>query len=118
VLALLGLATALVAPAGMRTIESWRRATDVDTALDSLAALGVHAHRMGQSITFEAGEIPRGDLDGLPEGWVVVLDTPLRIQANGACSNTRGELRTTNGYVQPFELHAPFCRTLRVMEPE
>lgn len=117
VLALLGLATALVAPAGMRMIDSWRRSTDVDAALNSLAALSVAAQRQGRSFMLEAGPVPLADLEGMPEGWMVVLDTPLHIQANGACADTQGELRATDGYVQRFDLHAPFCRTQRAGEP-
>lgn len=117
VLALLGLATALVAPAGFRTIDTWRRASEVDTALGSLAALGAHAHQQGRATRLDAGVVPAGTLADLPEGWTVTLNAPLQVQANGACTATRGELRAADGYTQPFELQAPFCRTLR-SQPE
>lgn len=116
VLALLGLATALVAPAGIRTIESWRRATDVDAALDALAGVGTEAARQGRGMTLEAGAVPADELDGLPLGWTVVLDAPLEVQANGACSDASGELRDASGYSRRFELLAPFCRVLTVLD--
>lgn len=109
VLALLGLTTALVAPAGFRTIATWRRATEVDAALGALVALGARARQQGRTLQLDAGPVPANAVAGLPAGWTVVLAQPLTIQANGACSDTRGELRA-EGYARPFALKAPFCR--------
>lgn len=109
VLALLGLATALVAPAGFRMIGSWRRATEVDAVLGALVALGAKAQQQGRALTLDAGPVPASAIAGLPDGWTVVLAQPLVVQANGACSDTHGELRS-QGYVRPFTLKAPFCR--------
>jgi len=116
VLALLGLATALVAPQGFRTIQTWRRATDVDAALGTLAALGANAQQQGRSLRFDAGPMPADALPGIPEGWSIVLDAPLVVQANGACGNTSGELRQ-GGYVRRFALAAPFCRVALDVAP-
>lgn len=109
VLALLGLATALVAPAGFRMIASWRRATDVDAVLGTLVALGSRARQEGRAIQLPAGEVDPKRMGALPDGWTLTLDTPLTVQANGACSGTRGEMRHEN-YVRQFVLQAPFCR--------
>lgn len=117
VLALLGLATALVGPAGIRTIETWRRATDVDAALGAVSALGARAHLSGKAMWLDDGEVPTTELEGVPDGWRVVLESPLRIHANGACTATAGELRHDSGYVQPFVVSAPFCETRRA-QPE
>lgn len=114
VLALLALATALVAPQGFRMIESWRRATDVDAALGAMAALGATAQAQGRRLEFAAGAIPAAELPGVPDGWTVVLSTPLVVQANGACGGTRGELRS-GSYVRAFALQEPFCRV--VLDP-
>lgn len=113
VLALLGLATALVAPSGMRAIEARSRNADIEAGLGSLSALAARAHEQGRAMVLAAGELPAGAIEGLPEGWIVTLEQPLRIQANGACSHSRGELRDETGYVQPFEVAAPFCDTTR-----
>lgn len=113
VLALLALATALVAPSGFRMIASWRNATDVDTALDAISGLGHDAARDGRARTLDAGPVADDVLVGLPEGWQVVLDTPLRIQANGACDQSYGRIIGPEGYEQPFGVQAPFCRTAR-----
>ena len=109
VLALLGLATALVAPSGFRMIASWRRATEVDAALGALVALGASTQQRGRALHLAAGPIPATAVAGLPQGWTVVLMQPLTVQTNGACSGTRGELRA-EGYVRAFALQAPFCR--------
>ena len=77
VLALLALATALVAPQGFRMIESWRRATDVDAALGAMAALGASAQAQARRLEFKAGAIPAADLPGIPDGWDIVLSEPL-----------------------------------------
>ena len=109
VLVLMGLAMALVAPAGFRTIATWRRATDVDAALGAMAALGAQARQQGRTIEFGKGAVPEGAIAGFPEDWTVVLSTPLTVRANGACSGTRGQLRSGD-YRRSFALSAPFCR--------
>lgn len=114
VLALLALATALVAPQGFRMIESWRRATDVDAALGAMAALGASAQAQGRRLEFKAGAIPAADLPGIPDGWDIVLSEPLVVEPNGACGGTRGELRSGR-YARAFALQAPFCRV--VLDP-
>jgi prepilin-type N-terminal cleavage/methylation domain-containing protein len=111
VLALLGLATALVAPQGFRMIASWRRSTEVDAVLGAMAALGASARQQGRALEFEAGPIPADAIAGFPADWTVVLTEPLRVQANGACGDTRGELHS-GSYVRTFALTAPFCRVV------
>ena len=114
VLALLALATALVAPQGFRMIETWRRATDVDAALGALAALGAEARHQGRRLEFPAGVLPDDAIGGVPAGWEVMLATPLAVEPNGACADVQGELRY-QGYARRFALEAPFCRI--VLDP-
>jgi type II secretory pathway pseudopilin PulG len=109
VLALMGLATALVAPAGFRSIQTWRRASAMDAALGAMAALGTQARAQGHAISFERGRVPAGAVRGLPDGWTIELSEPLVVRVNGSCSGTRGALRS-GGYVRRFALTAPFCR--------
>jgi prepilin-type N-terminal cleavage/methylation domain-containing protein len=115
VLAVLGLATALVAPQGFRMIASWRRATDVDTTLGAMVALGGRAQQEGRPLELSPGPVPAHLLPGLPHGWSVKLSEPLVIRANGACSATRGVVRS-GSYSRKFALSAPFCR-LELEEP-
>lgn len=113
VLALLALATALVAPSGFRSIETWRRSTEVDAALGSMSSLGAQTQQQGLARKFKAGKMITTGLADFPEGWAVYLDQPLVVQANGACSASQGYLQASNGYTQPFDLQAPFCKTRR-----
>lgn len=109
VLALLALATAIVAPAGFRMIESWRHATDVDTALGMMSALGERARQEGRALHFDPGPVDPARLDGLPEGWSVELAEALSVQANGACGASRGVL-SQGTYQRAFIIAAPYCR--------
>ncbi len=115
VLALLGLATALVAPQGTRMIETWRHATDVDAALGSVAALGARARTEGRRLSFEAGPVPADAIEGIPEGWVLSFDAPFQVQPNGACDAASGTLRK-DAYERRFAVEAPYCR-IRLDEP-
>lgn len=50
VLAILGLATALVAPSAIRGIDSWRRQSELDSLLDQIRALPGNARATGKAI--------------------------------------------------------------------
>lgn len=114
VLALLGLATALVAPSGFRMISSWHRATDLEASLQTVSALSVAAASEGRMRMLETGSVDADLLSGMPEGWRIELDAPLTVQANGACSDSLGRALGPDGHVQKFEVIAPFCRVKRV----
>lgn len=110
VLAIIGLATALVAPASLRTIASWERATQAETLLGAMANLPDVSRKDGRIFRIDAGShraLP--DLP-MPDGWTVELDVPLIVQANGACGGTRGRLVDASGVTLPFTLETPFCR--------
>lgn len=127
VLALMGLATAMVAPGGYRMVASWREAADVDAAMKSLAALPLVARDQGRELRllpdpdgsgvriFSPGapkeDAPQSDahLVELPEGWTLEFDQPLVVRANGACSGGSGTLVTLRQRL-PFRMEAPFCR--------
>lgn len=109
VLALLALATGLVATPSYRMIASWRRATQAEQVLGELVAQTARARSLGQAITLPAGNVPRTRLALLPEGWTLQLEQPLTVQGNGACSGSRGRLHWPEGSL-PFVLAAPYCR--------
>lgn len=109
VLALLGLATGLVAAPSYRMIASWRRATVAEQVLGELVALTASAREHGQMLTLQAGAVPHRTLTQLPQDWSLQLDQSLRIQANGACSGSTGRLHWPEGSM-PFALDAPYCR--------
>lgn len=139
VVAVLAMATALVAPSGYRMIGTWREASQVDAALQSVASLPMLARREGHRLELggedAARDAPlivggRNDntrmreeaekasaaavaLLALPEGWDVAFEPALVVQPNGACSDSRGTLRTARQELA-FEVQAPFCRIHRL----
>lgn len=128
VVALLGLATAMVAPAGYRMVASWRESTDVQTVLKTISQLPMQARDAGRElrllpdsgdarvVTFAPGSTDSrpsiSDLAmvPLPDGWSLQLDSPLVIRANGACSGSTGTLITRRQRLT-LQIQAPFCRT-------
>lgn len=116
VLALLGLAVALVAPAGFKTIASWRRSTDTDALLEQLESLSARAQQEGRPLHLPKGELAADRIGGMPPNWTVHLDEPLDVQANGACSGTSGEL-LSEGHSRRFVLKPPFCHGELVNSP-
>ena len=128
VLAILGLATAMVAPATFRTIQSWRDADEVAKVLGDLAALSALARHEGREIRLAsdpvpgrvppAGAMPPSESEPaspltLPEGWRLSMDEPLVIRANGACRGTEGTLTTTRQTIR-LRIESPWCRVQRL----
>jgi len=134
VVALLALATSMVAPAGYRMIASWREADEVERVMQAIAALSLRARNEGRALqlvaagaepgsedqpdTLAAADAEAGttagdaDLVPLPDGWRLQMQVPLSVRANGACSDAEGILHTRR-QVLPFRIEAPFCRVLQ-----
>jgi len=110
VLAIVALATALVAPSGWRMIGTWQEAAQVDEVVDRLQRLPGVVRASGNALVWDGGA------DGaplqLPQGWVLTLHPPLRVLANGACADARGQLQTARQTVD-LVIAAPFCRVRR-----
>lgn len=109
VLALLGLATALVAPSMLRGIDSWRRQAALDALLDQVRALPGNARASGEPVVVDdktlAAAPPPLRID---EDWTLTAPVPLTVGANGVCSD--GELRVGNRYGERrLKVTAPFC---------
>ena len=130
VLAILGLATAMVAPATFRTIQSWRDADEVGRVLGDLAALPGVARHQGTEIRLGAdpaqaaspGTTAAVDTHAdaaapspliLPEGWRLSFDEPLVVRANGACNGANGTLATTRQTIR-LRIESPYCRVQRL----
>jgi len=113
VIALIALATALVAPPGVRMVRSWQEATEVSDVIEQIERLPGVVRASGNPLTL-TGEAANAPLE-LPEQWVLILDTPLTVHANGACSNAQGRLQTVHQEIE-LQIQAPFCRVER-MEP-
>ena len=121
VLALLGLATAMVAPASFRMIQSWRDAGEVGQVLGQLAALPTLARSQGSVIRIDppasaattAPSLSPVAAVPLPEGWRLDMDQPLVVRPNGACSDATGALVTRRQTIR-FRVDAPFCHVTRL----
>jgi len=111
VIALIALATALVAPPGMRMVRSWQEATEVSDVIEQIERLPSAVRASGNTLTL-VDEAPNVPLE-LPEGWALIFDTPLTVHANGACANAQARLQTVHQEIE-LQIMAPFCRVQRV----
>jgi general secretion pathway protein G len=109
VLAILGLATAMVAPAAIRGIDSWRRQSELDAVLDQVRALPGEARARGRAI-----EISDDSLKGktpplhVADDWTLGVPTPWSVSANGVCAG--GEVTIGNDIGRrTITVSAPFC---------
>ena len=111
VMAILAMATAIAAPPSYRMIRSWQEATQVEDVLQQMEQLPGTVRASGRPLDGERnGGIPA---IALPEGWSLRMATPLRVLANGACSDARGTLATQQQSID-FRILAPFCRVERL----
>ena len=114
VMAVLAMATALAAPPSYRMMRSWQEATRVDDVIQQLERLPGAVRASGNPLeTGEDGSVP---LIELPPNWTLRTDTPLQVQANGACSDAEATL-TTEYQTLAVRIQAPFCRVQRVAAP-
>lgn len=114
VMAVLALATALVAPPGYKMVRSWQDASRVDDVFKQLRALPMSVRDTGHEITVRPDQPDdAAPLVQLPDGWQLHFDTELRIRSNGACSDASAVLITGHQRL-PFEIEAPFCRIVRL----
>lgn len=109
VLAILGLATALVAPAALRGIDSWRRQAELDSLLDQIRALPGDARATGKPILL-SDEALQGAAPPLRVAgeWALRAPKPFKVQANGVCEG--GEVVIGNRFGnRTIKVGSPFC---------
>ena len=109
VLALLGLATALVVPSTLRGIDSWRRQAAMDGLLDQVRALPGEARASGRRVVVSDATL-KGTSPPLwiEDDWTLIVPEPWQVAANGVCEP--GEVRVANAYGQRVvRVAAPFC---------
>ena len=109
VLAILGLATALVAPAALRGIDSWRRQSELDALLDQIRALPGVARASGKPIRLsdDALKAEPPPLRVAAE-WTLNVPQPWKVNANGVCEG--GEISIGNRYgSRTIAVGSPFC---------
>lgn len=109
VLAIMGLATAMVAPSMVRGIDSWRRQSVVDSLLDQIRALPGTARGRGRPL-----EISNASLAGktpplqVPDDWTLSVPAEWRVNGNGVCNG--GEVKIGNALgTRTIRVTKPFC---------
>ena len=109
VLAILGLATALVAPSMIRGIDSWRRQAAMDVLLDDVRALPGDARASGKPLAISdatlASASPPLRIDG---DWTLKVPAAWSVGANGVCQG--GDITVANAHGErTVRVAAPFC---------
>ena len=109
VLAIMGLATAMVAPSMVRGIDSWRRQGVVDALLDQIRALPGDARGSGRSIEIsESSLASKAPPLQVPDGWQLRVPKTWRVNGKGVCQG--GEVRLVNDQgARTIRIAGPFC---------
>ncbi|MEO5630001.1 MAG: type II secretion system protein [Thermomonas sp.] len=109
VLAILGLATAMVVPSALRGIDTWRRQTEQDALLDQIRALPGNARATGRPVVIsdETLALPSPPLK-IAADWTLRTSATWRVHANGVCDG--GEVEIGNAYgTRVIKVGSPFC---------
>lgn len=118
VLSILGLVTAMTAPAVLQGIASWERQAQVDVLVEQVRGLPSQARGSGRAIEISNAALAS---DAPPllagDGWELSVPTPWRVQANGICETGVLVLRHPSGREHALQVRAPFC-DLRVGDQE
>lgn len=117
VLSILGLATALAAPAILQSTDAWRRGAAVDSLMDQVRGLPMRARALGRPIVIDEETLSGDDAAlSVPAGWSLSTPAPWRVQANGACEGGRLLLAGETGNEVELVVEAPFCDVGRAEE--
>lgn len=109
VLAIMGLATAMVAPSMVRGIDSWRRQSVIDSLLDQIRALPGTARARGRPV-----EISNTSLAGegaplqVPDDWTLRVPVAWQVNGNGVCNGGKVEIGNALG-ARTIRVAKPFC---------
>ncbi len=109
VMAILGLVTAMVAPAALRSIDTWRRQVEQDALLDQIRALPGNARSSGKPVVISdltlAGATPPLHVAA---DWKLHVPATWHVQGNGVCDG--GEVVIGNAYgTRVIKVSSPFC---------
>lgn len=109
VLAILGLAASIAAPAALRGVDAWQRRGVLDALLDQVRGLPAAARAQGREVVLDDALLASPDAPlRVAEDWSLTTDTPWRVRYNGVCDP--GVLRLAHGgRVTRIEVAAPFC---------
>lgn len=109
VLAILGLATALVAPSAIRGIDSWSRQAELDSLRDQVRALPGNARATGKAIVLSDATLKGKDPPLRIAGeWTLGVPSPWKVNANGVCEGGDLVIANTLGS-STMVVSPPFC---------
>jgi general secretion pathway protein G len=112
VLAILGLATALVGPSAIRGIDSWRRQAELDSLLDQIRAMPGNARASGRVIVLNDEALKGKDAPLRVAGdWTLHVPEPWQVNANGVCEGGSVEIGNAHGQ-RLIAVASPFCDPL------
>ena len=109
VLAILGLAAAVVGPSMVKSIDTWRRKAAMDVLLDQLRALPGNARNSGKPITISDATLASAAAPlRIDADWTLRAPKPWSVGANGVCQG--GEVIVGNVYGErTISVAPPFC---------
>ena len=111
VLVILALVTSVVFPNLVRTYTSYRHSTAVATVIEQISALSFHAYNEQTRIELrEAGDMEYLSWISLPENWLLKINEPIIVNANGFCSGGKLTLVSESDETA-LSIYAPYCRT-------
>lgn len=118
VLAILGLVTALTAPAMLRGIDSWQRKAQFDALVEQIRGLPARARLDGRALRIDK-DLLASDATPLKAdpGWELVVVTPWTVRPNGLCDSGALDIGSAGGRTSRVRVEAPFCEPVLDEEP-
>lgn len=109
VLALLGLAAAVVVPGLARTYDAIVRSGERADVVRALEGLPLRVRATGRELALDAEDAQAlAEAAPLPDGWSARLLEPLRIERTGVCHPSRVRV-AGRGLEETWEILAPGC---------
>ena len=110
VLAIMGMVAAVVAPAAVRGIDSWRRQADMDALGEQVRALPGRARASGKAITIDDDALAAEEPPlRMAPGWTLSVPEPWQVHANGVCDGGPLVARDPAGNERAWQVQGPFC---------
>lgn len=109
VLALLGLAAAVVVPGLARTYDAIVRSGERADAIRALEGLPLRVRASGRELVLEPADTQAlADAAAMPEGWTARVLEPLRIERSGICHPARVRVAGRD-VAETWSILAPGC---------
>ncbi len=109
VLSILGMATAIAAPAVLRSIDTWQRQGQIEGLLDQIRGLPAVARAQGREVMISEETLVSANspLRAAP-GSTLATPKPWRIRHNGVCDEGIVQLEGAGRPIR-IAVEAPFC---------